>query len=91
MSDMDKVILDLFKSRWTGESVIKDINSMKAQLFKNLNDQINGYWSGHTAYSIMVDGGFLKDVKSGQKKELTSFGRLFVNGINEQLRNNNAS
>ena len=51
---------------------------MKAQLYKNLNDQLNGYWSGSTAYFIMTHGGFLKDSKKSTNKSLTALGELFI-------------
>jgi len=51
---------------------------MKAQLSKTLQNQIDGYWSGHTAYSIAVDGGFLIDTKHGTYKELTELGKTFL-------------
>ncbi len=81
MSEIEQVIYDLFTKRWCGESVLKNIDSMKAQLCKTLTDQTNGYWSGHTAYNIAVDGGFLKDSKSGSKKELTALGQVFIDNM----------
>lgn len=51
---------------------------MRKQLYKNLKDQLNGYWSGHSAYSIMVHGGFLINSKRGTKKQLTSLGEKFI-------------
>lgn len=38
---------------------------------------MDGYWSGSTAYHIMVDGGFLIDGKTGAKK-LTLIGKIFM-------------
>lgn len=82
MKEVDKIIFDLFSERWVGESVTKNIDSMKKQLFKNLNDQVNGYWSGHTAYDIMVDGGFLVDAKhKSPDKKLTKLGLLFTKSM----------
>jgi len=75
---MDKVIKELFEKNWHGEHVLSSLDNMKKQLAKTLRDQINGYWSGHTAYNIAVNGGFLKDAKSSDKKELTALGRRFL-------------
>jgi len=83
ISDIDKVIIQLFSKRWVGQSVTNSLEAMKAQLYKNLNDQIKGYWSGSTAYSIMIDGGFLIDQKredgKSTSKKLTAFGEIFMN------------
>lgn len=80
MGEIDQVIFNLFSDRWVESNpfVTKDIDSMKKQLHKNLRDQVNGYWSGHTAYHLMVGGGFLIDAKSGTKKKLTAFGQVFM-------------
>jgi len=38
------------------------VKKKRELIAKTLRNQINGFWSGHTAYHIAVDGGFLKDV-----------------------------
>lgn len=78
MSDIEKLIFKMFKNNWVGEETTKNIHSMKKQLHKNLSDQIDGYWSGSTAYYIMTKGGFLIDSKSGTKKKLSSLGQMFM-------------
>ncbi len=80
MSETDKIIFKLFTERWCGEGTLKSIDTMKAQLYKSLSDQLGGYWSGHTAYHIMIDGGFLKDAKhvNGKPKHLTELGESFT-------------
>ena len=80
MSDINQIIFDLFSERWveTKAFVTRDIDSMRKQLHKNLSNQIDGYWSGHTAYHLMVDGGFLKDSKPGTEKKLTALGEAFM-------------
>lgn len=78
--DLDEYIEEAFKSRWVGESVLSSLENMKAQLYKNLKNQIDGYWSGHTAYHLMIDYGFLIDAKheNGKRKNLTRLGVLFI-------------
>jgi len=83
MSDINKVIHILFRHHWVGDSVTKNIDTMRMQLYKNLKDQLNGYWSGSTAYHIMVQGGFLLDGKRGSNKKLTALGHIFVNSMVE--------
>ncbi len=85
MSEINEVISRLFKQRWTKNLSEASVKEQRAQLHKNLTDQLGGYWSGHTAYSIMVDGGFLVDsdrVQLGlgfcKPKKLTAFGALFM-------------
>lgn len=76
MSQIDELISDLFKS-WVGPAS-ENIELAKNQLYKNLSDQLAGYWSWHTAYWIMTCGGFLIDAPSGQKKKLTALGEMFM-------------
>jgi len=89
MSDIDKIIFKLFSSSWSGDLSSSPIADMRKQLRKNLQDQINGYWSGHTAYYIMTKGGFLVDSKrkpienSGmcEGKKLTALGQMFMDSM----------
>jgi len=60
---LDEYIKEAFLARWHGEVVTSSLDEMKKQLHKNLKDQTNGYWSGSSAYGIMVDYGFLIDAK----------------------------
>ena len=86
MSDTNKVIRLLFSTRWSNNLSDAPIKDMRKQLHKNLQNQIDGYWSGHTAYGIMVDGGFLVDSKRKyseetnkcEGKKLTVFGQMFM-------------
>ena len=82
MTLMDKIITDLFNS-WVGPAN-GNIELAREQLHKNLTDQINGYWSGSTAYWIMTHGGFLLDAKIGEKKKLTALGVAFMNEMKER-------
>lgn len=75
---LNEIIEDMFNQNWTGEYTLSSIENMRKQLYKNLKDQLNGYWSGSSAYSIMVLGGFLIDSKSGTKKQLTALGEKFI-------------
>jgi len=78
MIDTDMMIYKLFLTNWNGDHVLGSLANMKAQLYKTLKDQTNGYWSGHTAYHIAVHGGFLLDGESGTHKSLTSLGEMFM-------------
>ena len=77
--DLDKYITEAFQCRWHGQHVTDSLDEMKRQLYKNLTDQTNGYWSGSSAYGIMVDYGFLIDAKfeNHKPKKLTKLGELF--------------
>lgn len=81
---IDSIIEPLFKARWSGDLANAPVSEMRSQLFKTLRDQTMGYWSGHTAYNIAIDGGFLINDKKGANKRLTSLGVMFVE--QEQLR-----
>lgn len=89
LSTIDTIIKQLFSTRWSENLRHAPIDEMRKQLHKNLRDQVNGYWSGHTAYSIMVDGGFIVDAKrvrdeeSGKckGKRLTLLGEMFMSSM----------
>ena len=76
--ELDKHIRELFEKNWFGDNVLSSLFNMKVQLRKNLNDQMEGYWSGGSAYFIMTSGGFLVDAKVGTKKGLTRLGAEFM-------------
>ena len=58
MGDINKIIRKLFSERWTDNLANADIEAQRSQLHKTLRNQKDGYWSGHTAYHLAVDGGF---------------------------------
>lgn len=78
----DEYINDLFAGTNFGEKVDSCVQGERKQLAKTLQNQVDGYWSGHTAYWIAVNGGFLHDSKPGTEKKLTALGIAFMN---EQL------
>ena len=59
---LNEIIEDVFNQNWTGEDTLSSIENMRKQLYKNLQDQLNGYWSGSSAYSIMNHGSFNGDL-----------------------------
>lgn len=79
MNVMDDLIAELFKS-WTGPES-DNLELAKRQPHKNLQNQIDGYWSGSTAYWIMTHGGFLVDAHSGKPKKLTALGEIFMKSM----------
>lgn len=86
LSDTDKIIKKLFSERWTDNLANAEIEVQRRQLYKTLRDQARGYWSGHTAYHLAVDGGFLIDAKSNTNKKLTALGQMFMDSFKD---NNN--
>jgi len=85
LSDTNAIIHNLFSTRWSGDLSNSPIGDMRKQLYKNLKNQVDGYWSGHTAYHLMVDGGFLIDSKRVRieggmcaGKNLTELGKMFM-------------
>ena len=74
----DKFINNIFGPGSFGPLVNNCVNEKRKFLAKTLRNQIEGYWSGHTAYHIAIDGGFLKDAKSGEEKHLTALGVAFL-------------
>jgi len=78
MSEINTIIKKLFSERWTDNLANADIEPQRKQLFKTLLDQTRGYWSGHTAYHLATEGGFLIDAKSNTYKKLTTLGQMFM-------------
>lgn len=87
--NIDILISKVFNKYWHGDDTLSSIENMRKQLHKNLTDQLNGYWSGSTAYAIMVHGGFLKDAKRGTNKELTELGKMFMEDYRSKLNEQN--
>ncbi|WP_253254587.1 hypothetical protein [Vibrio parahaemolyticus] len=83
LSDTDQIIKQLFAERWTDDLRHAPLEKLRQQVYKNLKDQMAGYWSGHTAYHLLVDGGFLIDAKfeQGKGKKLTLLGRRFIENM----------
>lgn len=88
MSEIDKIIDIMFDAK--GWGIPDTIEAKRAQLHKNLTDQVNGWWSGSTAYYIMVNGGFLIDGKPNTFKKLTVLGEMFMESMGG-LKNNNVN
>ena len=85
--NLDKIISDLFKDRWTANLACAGIDEQKKQLYKTLKNQVEGFWSGDTAYHLAVDGGFLVDGKRSANKQLTAVGRYFMRSVNSNWHN----
>jgi len=74
----DDYINQLFEGTNFGAGINNSTKEKKCLIVRTLQNQISGYWSGHTAYHIAVNGGFLKDSKKGSKKKLTALGHAFL-------------
>lgn len=88
MSEIEIIIDELFDGK--GWGIPDTIEAKKAQLHKNLTDQVNGWWSGHTAYHIMTKGGFLVDGEVNTYKQLTALGEMFMKSMGG-LKNHNVN
>lgn len=76
-SQIDQIIHELFSTYWVGSLSYGPIKSQRSQLYKNLKDQLTGYWTGHTAYHMLVTGGFIVDGPRGKAKAITALGSMF--------------
>ncbi|HHC7382060.1 hypothetical protein [Vibrio parahaemolyticus] len=76
-SQIDQIIHELFSTYWVGSLSYGPIKSQRSQLYKNLKDQLTGYWTGHTAYNMLVTGGFIVDGPRGKAKAITTLGSMF--------------
>lgn len=77
----DEYIDEIFRGTNFGAPINESTDAKRQLLAKNLRNQIAGYWSGHTIYQIMVNGGFLHDAKSSDKKRLTRLGDVFLRDL----------
>ncbi len=66
-----------FGTRFGGE-VDNSIPGKRRLISKTLQNLVDGFWSGHTAYHIVLNGGFILDGKRGESKKLTKLGRDFL-------------
>ena len=76
----DDFVNNLFEGLNFGGHINGSVEEKRKQIAKTLRDQVNGYWSGHTAYHLVVNAGFLHDAKRevGVGKTLTAFGVAFM-------------
>ena len=78
MSVTDDFINELFEGTNFGAPINGSIKMKRALIKKTLQNQMDAYWSGSTAYGIVVYGGFLRDGKSSTHKKLTKLGEDFM-------------
>ena len=78
----DEYVNQLFDGTNFGEVINNCVTEKRKQIHKTLTNLRAGYWSGHTAYHIVLHGGFIKDGKRGQPKELTDLGHAFMSQFN---------
>lgn len=74
----DDYINELFEGTKFGDTIDNSVIERRKLIKKTLRNQLDGYWSGHTAYGIIVHGGFLLDTKVGRPKFLTALGEAFL-------------
>lgn len=74
----DEYINSLFEGTRFGECVDNCVKEKRKLIVKTLRNQLDGYWSGHTAYQIVIQGGFLHDAKTDEQKHLTALGAAFL-------------
>lgn len=75
----DEFINKMFKGTNFGGKINNCVKAKREQILKTLKNQTEGYWSGHTAYHLVVDAGLLHDAKKDEDKKLTAIGVAFVN------------
>ena len=80
----DEYIETLFEGTRFGPAVDDSTIGKRQQIAKTLRNQVDGYWSGHTAYHIAVGGGFLHDAKTTEPKRLTALGIAFLQEMEGQ-------
>jgi len=75
----DEFIENMFEGTNFGEEINNCVKAKRKQILKTLKNQIDGYWSGYTAYHLVVNAGLLHDAKRNDDKKLTELGVAFVN------------
>ncbi len=74
----DEYVNEIFGGSNFGEEINNCVNAKRKQLHKTLTALVKGKWSGHAAYHIVLEGGFIKDGKGGNPKTLTALGNAFM-------------
>ena len=74
----DDYINKLFDGTNFGEPTNGSVEEKRKLIKESLRNQLDGFWTGRTMYHILIDGGFLKDAKTSEPKELTALGRAFL-------------
>lgn len=74
----DDYINKLFEGTKFGAKVDNCVHEKRKIIAHTLRTQVAGFWAGHTAYNIVVQGGFLHDAKRGDIKRLTQLGAAFL-------------
>jgi len=74
----DEYINELFEGMNFGEVVNNSVDEKRKLIADTLRNQLDGFWSGRTAYKVVIDGGFLYDASTHSQKKLTALGRLFM-------------
>ncbi|WP_444893599.1 hypothetical protein ACJJIE_03690 [Microbulbifer sp. TRSA001] len=74
----DEYIEELFEGTNFGEKINNSTQAKRGIIAKCLKNQIEGFWSGHTMYHILINGGFLINAKTSETKRLTALGRAFL-------------
>jgi len=83
MQITDDYINKLFEGTDFGGVVDRSVDSKRQFIAKKLRHQLQGCWTGHTAYHLMVYGGFLIDSSRYHKKQLTLLGSVFMRSMEE--------
>ena len=77
LSDLE--INTLFSHTNFGDKINHCVNEKRKQIHKTLTDLSAGYWSGHTAYHLVLKAKLIVDGKTRTAKELTPLGLAFIN------------
>lgn len=80
----DEFIETLFSNTSFGPNVDGSTQDKRAFIIKALQAQQEGFWSGNTIYTILVQAGFIIDAKTGGK-ELTAVGKAFYNNNKNKI------
>lgn len=74
----DSYIVGLFDGTDFGPHINGNVEEQKRLIRNALENQLAGYWTGRTLYSILIEGGFLHDAKFKEQKKLTQLGEAFL-------------
>ena len=75
----DDEIIDLFEGTNFGDKINNCAKMKRRELFKSVRDKQNGYWTGHTAFNIMLNAGLVQNGLASNKTNLTTRGYNFLN------------
>ncbi|WP_137297600.1 hypothetical protein [Psychromonas sp. SP041] len=81
----DQYVESLFHGSDFGALINNRTTEKRSHLYKTITSLSKGNWSGHSSYSIALNGGFIADGDIGSPKQLTLLGTAFIEAYETKI------